>query len=80
MREHLDPLAKARETLVMWLRLSEGVPRHSFASTSGISIDELYTHEIDELIGHGLLEWHQNILRIPKEKRFISNAVYSALV
>lgn len=80
MREHLDPLAKARETLVMWLRLSEGVPRHSFASTSGISIDELYTHEIDVLIGHGLLEWHQNILRIPKEKRFISNAVYSALV
>ena len=64
----------------MWLRLSEGVSRHSFASTSGITIDELYTHEIDELIGHGLLEWHQDVLRIPMEKRFISDAVYSALV
>ncbi|MFL2860025.1 MAG: radical SAM family heme chaperone HemW [Pontiellaceae bacterium] len=80
MREHLDPLPKARETLVMWLRLSEGVPRGAFASTSGITIDELYTDEIDELIGHGLLEWQQDVLRIPIKKRFISNAVYSALV
>ena len=80
MREHLDPLAKAKETLVMWLRLSKGVPKDAFAAKSGLTIDELYTDEIDELIGHGLLEWHQDILRIPTEKRFISNAVYSALV
>ena len=64
----------------MWLRLSEGVPRAAFAAIAGLTIDELYTDEIDELIGHGLLEWHQDVLRIPAEKRFISNAVCSALV
>ncbi len=80
MREHLEPEAKARETLVMWLRLSEGVPRDAFAAIAGLTIDELYTDEIEELIGHGLLEWHQEVLRIPVDKRFISNAVCSALV
>ena len=79
MREHLEPQAKARETLVMWLRLSEGVPRAALV-IAGLTIDELYTDEIEDLIGRGLLEWHQDVLRIPVDKRFISNAVCSALV
>ena len=80
MEECLDPVSKARETLVMWLRLSEGVKKNEFKEISGISIDELYDNEINDLLSNGLLEWNEDVLRIPRKNRFISNTIYTALV
>ena len=76
----MDQISKARETLVMWLRLSEGVSKNEFKEIAGISIDELYDNEITDLLGEGLLEWHKDFLRIPRKNRFISNTIYTALV
>ena len=80
MEECLDQISKARETLIMWLRLSEGVAKNEFKEIAGISIDELYDNEITDLLGEGLLEWHKDFLRIPRKNRFISNTIYTALV
>ena len=80
MRERLAPAAKAREILVMWLRLGCGVDRQEFRQVTGVELAALYNEEWESLIEEKLLEWDGTVLRIPAEKRFVSNAVCSVLV
>ncbi|OUX36726.1 MAG: hypothetical protein CBE26_04890 [Kiritimatiellaceae bacterium TMED266] len=80
MRERLTPEAKAREILVMWLRLADGVKREEFMEVTGVDLQSLYNEEWVPLIEEKLLEWDGVKLRIPADKRFVSNAVCSVLV
>ena len=78
--ERLADKAKARETFVMWLRLTEGVHVEEFEEWTGYNVCKLYGHELDNLIQQGLLEWVGTQLRIPIEHQFISDAIFSELV
>ena len=80
MNEELSPKDKAKECLVMWLRLSEGVELSKFEKKTGFNINDLYNDEIEYLIENKLLLNEKNILKIPESKKFLSNTVFSTLV
>jgi oxygen-independent coproporphyrinogen-3 oxidase len=78
--ERLDSEAKARELLVMGLRLTEGVDLQSFERRSGTAVDALCGPVIDDLIEEGLLQRDGNRLALTVKALFVSNSVFSELV
>ena len=58
--ERLGDEAKARETFVMWLRLTEGVHVDEFKEQTGYNIYKLYGHELENLVQQGLLEMERH--------------------
>jgi len=69
-----------RETMMMGLRLTEeGVSREAFRARFGMSLEEIYETEIDELISEGLLEWeptYSDCLRLTPRGRLLGNQVF----
>jgi oxygen-independent coproporphyrinogen-3 oxidase len=78
--ERLDAEEKARETLVMWLRLTDGVDLLEFERLVGVPVNELCGPAIDRLIEQGLLQRGETRLALTKETLFICNSVFSELV
>lgn len=78
--ETLAPEAKARETLVMGLRLLEGVRRDVFRATTGYDYRALAGVQIDQLIAIGMLEENNNALRLTEQALFVSDRVFAELV
>ncbi len=78
--ECLPSEEKAREMLVMWLRLTEGVNLVAFERLVGMTVDELCGPIIESLIEERLLQRLETRLVLAKEALFVSNAVFSELV
>jgi oxygen-independent coproporphyrinogen-3 oxidase len=78
--ERLPDKAKAKETLVMWLRLIEGVDLKMFEEKTGYSVPALYEGELADLMHQGLLQIDEKRMRIPEKHHFISDAIFSELV
>jgi len=78
--ERLAAEDKARETLVMWLRLTEGVDLSAFERLAGMSVDELCGPAIESLIEECLLQRAGNRLALAGEALFVSNSIFSELV
>ncbi len=78
--ETLPAEAKARETLVMWLRRLDGVPRAAFQATTGYDYRELIGERIMELCALGVLEERDDVLRLSEDGLFVSNSVFAELV
>lgn len=78
--ETLPPEKKAREVLVMQLRMLEGVNLKSFEQQTGYSIKNLYGTTLNELKEMGLILQNTETIRLAPNALFISNTVFSALV
>ncbi len=78
--ERLSPEDKARETLVMGLRLLDGVDLAGFERQTGVSVAELCEPSIGAMIEEGLLCYKGNRLSLTQEALFVSNSVFSELV
>ncbi|MCF7848025.1 MAG: radical SAM family heme chaperone HemW [Kiritimatiellales bacterium] len=78
--ERLDPETKAREFLVMWLRLTDGVDLEEFELLTGYSVDALCGTDIEHMVAERLLQRLEGRLRLSNDALFISNAVLSELV
>jgi oxygen-independent coproporphyrinogen-3 oxidase len=78
--ETLSPEEKARETLVMWLRMTRGVDLDEFKAISGFSVDELCGTAIDSMQEEGLLLRDGVRLSLAPDALFVSNAVLSELI
>jgi len=80
--EILPPAAKARETLVLWLRLSEGADREAFARRTGLALEEAAGGVLPGLLARGLLEWSGGgrRLRLPPALRPVADGVLCELV
>lgn len=78
--ERLDSKDKARETLVMWMRMTEGIDLDLFRQTTGHDVYELCGESIESMEEEGLLERRENRLALSPEALFICNAVFSELV
>jgi len=78
--ERLTGDEKARELLVMWLRLTEGVDLLAFERLTGRDVDALCGSTVDDLVEEQLLERKNNHLALTKNALFISNSVFSELV
>jgi oxygen-independent coproporphyrinogen-3 oxidase len=78
--ERLSPEDKAREILVMWLRLTEGVDLAAFEALTGFGIDDLCGPAISSMMEEGLLQRIENKLALTRDALFVSNSVFTELV
>lgn len=79
--EPLSPADKAREMLLMGLRLSEGVNATNFAKRCGISLIEAVNEPIlKAAIEEDYLHWDQKILRATSSGRLRLNTLLEALL
>lgn len=78
--ERLEPAAKAREALVMELRLLKGVDLAEFFRRTGFEVEALCGESVAELVRDGLLIREGDFLRLTEEALFVSNYVFSELV
>lgn len=78
--ERLAPRAKARETLVMSLRLLRGVERDQFREKTGFDYRELCGNSLDWLAEKGWVEEQGNTLRLAESALFISDTIFAELI
>jgi oxygen-independent coproporphyrinogen III oxidase len=78
--EALPPEAKAKETLVMWLRRLEGVPRDAFQRATGFDYADIGGDALKDLTACGMLEENGNQLRLTEQGLFVSNSVFAELI
>ena len=78
--ERLTPEDKARETLVMWLRMTEGVNLERFKAVTGFSVDELTGDAVQSMVDEGLLEQDAGRVCLSQHALFVCNSVFSVLV
>ncbi|MDF7822559.1 radical SAM family heme chaperone HemW [Pontiellaceae bacterium B12227] len=78
--EFLTKEEKARETLVMWLRLTNGFNLDEFKRVSGFCAYDLCGAGIESMIEEKLLQCVENRLSLTPNALFVSNAVFSALL
>jgi len=91
-RTNISVRVEMQETMLTGLRLtSEGVSEEDFADRFGVQMRNVFSMEINELIGLGLLEWvrddpcegsepSQGFLRLSKRGRLLGNQVFMRFV
>lgn len=78
--EQLEPEAKARETLIVWLRLTEGVDLAAFQRQTGFDALALGGAAVEKFIAEDLLALGDGRLRLTERALFVSNRIFAELV
>ena len=77
----LEPLERAREMLLMGLRLTEGVSATRFAARTGMPLEAaLDASVVRQAIDEGYLEWHADVLRALPAGRLRLDALLAAIL
>jgi oxygen-independent coproporphyrinogen-3 oxidase len=78
----VDRHMEMQETMMVGLRLTqEGVAEAAFQERFGQSPCEVFSPEIDRLVGIGLLEWTEDRhLRLTRHGRLLGNQVFMEFV
>ncbi len=79
-RETLDPEARFRETIIMGLRLVQGVNIVYLEQQSELTLHQVYGCLIDDLISKGHLHYNKPYLRIPPKLLQVANQILHQLV
>ncbi|MDE2860549.1 MAG: radical SAM family heme chaperone HemW [Chloroflexota bacterium] len=74
--EFLDVSLEMAETMMMGLRLDEGVSLASFESRFGRRMDAVFGEQLAELTGLGLLERDDSVVRLTARGRLLGNEVF----
>ena len=75
--ERIDPPLEMAETLMMGLRLDEGISVAGFRERFGVTPAERYPDAIAELTAQGLLQARDGALALTARGRMVANAVVS---
>lgn len=80
--EKLDPIVKAKEYAVFWLRLFDGIDLTEFRQKAGIDFFELYKDESARLLKEGYLVQSEsgNKLFVPKKYQPVLDSILIELV
>ena len=78
--EMLDHHAKSRESLVMNLRMLEGVDVRQFETRTGLSLDDLCGDGLRRMVELGMIERTAGRVRLTEQALFVSDAVFAELV
>ena len=77
MVETVDSRLEMAETMILGLRLTQGVSEEGFARRFGVEIRDTYTVQVRELETLGLLEWlSDHRLRLTPRGRLLGNEVF----
>ena len=75
--ERIDRQLEMAETMMMGLRLDEGIAIAAFAERFGAPPSRFYSETLDELERLGLLRTEDGALRLTRRGRMLGNAVFS---
>jgi oxygen-independent coproporphyrinogen III oxidase len=75
-RETISDGTAIAETMMLGLRLvQDGVSKEGFLDRHGHSVEEIYGDTIEFLVSHGLVEWHDDSIRLTRNGLLIANEV-----
>lgn len=78
--ESPDRLQQMAETLMMGLRLSDGIPLESFEKRFGESIEKAFPQTLEKHIKSGFLLVDSGKISIPKKHHFVANSVLADFI
>jgi oxygen-independent coproporphyrinogen-3 oxidase len=76
MVEAIDPRLEMAESLMLGLRLNEGISEKEFRQHFGIDLRRAYQQEVEELTTFGLLQWEGDRLVLTQRGRLLGNEVF----
>ena len=78
--ECLEPAASFRETVIIGLRMNQGVSKESLQRRYGMELNDCYGNILIRLVDQGLLEMTASHLRLTARGRIFANQVMAELV
>jgi len=75
--EEVDLVREMGETMMMGLRLSEGVTAQTFQRRFQRTLSQVYGQELGELEAAGLIEWDGQRVRLTARGRLLGNQVFA---
>ena len=78
--EHINTQLSCSETMILGLRLLEGMDLEAASRELGVDLESLYRDPINELIDLGLLERAGRLLRLTEGAYLIANQVFTRFV
>lgn len=79
-RERVDERTAQEDTVILGLRLREGVDAEGFARRFGVAVTDVFGAEIDRAASVGLVEWHGHRLRLTERGLYLSNQVFQEFI
>ena len=78
--ETIAPALERGETMMMGLRLAEGVTEARFRARFGVGIAACYAETLADLVDAGLIEWDGDRVRLSAHGRLLGNRVFGAFL
>jgi oxygen-independent coproporphyrinogen-3 oxidase len=78
--EEIDEPLEIGETMMLGLRLAEGVSSERFESQFGKPLTEAFGKELEDLQDVGLLTWDGSVARLTQRGRLLGNRVFERFV
>jgi len=78
--ETITPELSMSDTLILGLRLIEGVHARDFERRYGKPINDIYGDVVSEFVGYGLLERTETHVRLTRRGRLLSNELFQRLL
>ena len=78
--EVIDHRLEMGETMMLGLRLAEGIRAGPFEARFGEALEEVFGKELGELRELGLLEWDGSVARLTARGRLLGNRVFARFV
>jgi oxygen-independent coproporphyrinogen-3 oxidase len=78
--EQIRPETAMADTLILGLRLIDGVDLAAFERRHGCSVDEVYGETLVEFAGYGIIERSEGRLRLTASGRLLSNELFQRLL
>jgi len=75
--EEIDLVQEMGETMMLGLRLREGVSAVTFQDRFGQALDTVYRRELDELVTQGLIEWDGQRVHLTARGRLLGNQAFA---
>jgi len=76
MVEAIDSRLETAESLMLGLRLNEGISEKEFRQRFGIDLRRAYQQQVEELTTFGLLQWEGDRLVLTQRGRLLGNEVF----
>ena len=76
----ISPEEARFESMMLGLRMTEGVSDAAFRKMHGISIHDVFGKQLEKPIRLGLVEWHNGFLRLTRKGMDVQNSVLVELL
>jgi len=76
----IDRTVEMSETMMMGLRLAEGVTAARFGAAFGVPLEQVYGPTIEEFDAIGLISWDGERVRLTERGRLLGNQVFEAFL